>query len=142
MTARQETEDKLTRNIMSELNDPRVLFAAERTLLAWNRTSIALIGFGFIVERSSLLIAAITAQPVSTPGSGILTLLVGLGFMLLGIFAVLFSSLQYARILKTVRPADFPAGYSPKFGLLVNFLVGFLGAVLSVALYLRHVDFA
>ena len=25
---------------MSDLNDPRVLFAAERTLLAWNRTAL------------------------------------------------------------------------------------------------------
>ena len=34
---------------MSDLNDPRVFFAAERTLLAWSRTSLTLMGFGFIV---------------------------------------------------------------------------------------------
>jgi len=32
---------------MSELNDLRVLFAPERTLLAWNRTAISLMAFGF-----------------------------------------------------------------------------------------------
>jgi uncharacterized membrane protein YidH (DUF202 family) len=33
---------------MSDLNDPRVFFTAERTLLAWTRTGIALMGLGFL----------------------------------------------------------------------------------------------
>lgn len=37
---------------VSDLQDPRVLFAEEHTLLAWNRTSLALIAFGFLVERT------------------------------------------------------------------------------------------
>lgn len=32
-------------------DDPRVPLAAERTLLAWLRTGLALMGFGFVVAR-------------------------------------------------------------------------------------------
>lgn len=41
---------------MSDLNDPRVFFAAERTLLAWNRTGLTLMAFGFVLERFGLFL--------------------------------------------------------------------------------------
>ena len=41
---------------MAELDDPRVLFAAERTLLAWSRTVAGLMAFGFLVDRAGLLV--------------------------------------------------------------------------------------
>ena len=44
---------------MSVLDDPRVFFAAERTLLAWTRTSLTLMAFGFVVERFGLLQATL-----------------------------------------------------------------------------------
>src|SRR5205823_15078434 len=37
-------------------NDPRVFFAAERTLLAWVRTGLGLIGMGFVVARFGLFL--------------------------------------------------------------------------------------
>jgi len=116
---------------MSELNDPRVLFAAERTLLAWNRTSLALIGFGFLIEKSDVLIAGGTSTAHDDLAS-----LVGLGFILLGVVAVFFSSRQYMNILSSLKAAELPLGYSAKFGLLVNVVVGLLGMALAVTLYL------
>jgi len=41
--------------------DPRVYFAAERTFLAWMRTGLSLMGFGFVVARFGLFLRELTA---------------------------------------------------------------------------------
>jgi uncharacterized protein DUF202 len=43
-------------------NDPRVYFAAERTMLAWLRTGIAVMAFGFVVARFGLFLRLLHAQ--------------------------------------------------------------------------------
>lgn len=122
---------------MSDLKDPRVLFAAERTLLAWSRTSLALIAFGFVLERTGLLLRVIEHSQVR--GSLFApTFLLGLGFILLGAACALVSARQYAAVLRTLTPAEFPQGYSPRWGLAVNIIIALLGVALIVALYARH----
>ena len=46
--------------------DPRVFFAAERTLLAWVRTGLGVMALGFVVERFGLFLALVGLQ--SGPG--------------------------------------------------------------------------
>ncbi|MDX1597201.1 DUF202 domain-containing protein [uncultured Marinobacter sp.] len=119
---------------MSDLKDPRVLFAAERTLLAWNRTSLSFIAFGFLIERAGLLLHALAPDVVGAINS-VLTFWIGILFILLGAFAAIWSSRQFRALLRTLTPAEFPEGYGFRWGLTVNMIVAFLGTILVVSLF-------
>lgn len=119
---------------MSDLKDPRVLFAAERTLLAWNRTSLALIAFGFLVERAGLLMRVLAPEQ-SNSIEAITTFWIGLAFILLGVIAATYSSKQYSSVLKTLNTQEYPADYNAKWGMAINLLIAFLGVLLIAGLY-------
>ena len=49
-------------SMASMMGDPRVFFAAERTLLAWVRTGLTIMAFGFVVARFGLFLRLLAAQ--------------------------------------------------------------------------------
>jgi putative membrane protein len=115
---------------MSQLNDPRVFFAAERTLLAWNRTSLTLMAFGFVIERSGLLLHMLAPQP-GVPVIGRLSFWIGIGFIMLGAATAVTAIVQYRAVLRTLKPVEVPEGYRVTMGIYVNALVSLLGAALT-----------
>jgi putative membrane protein len=119
---------------MSDLNDPRVLFAAERTLLAWNRTSISLMAFGFLIERFGLFLEIAGRQEIKVFQRHI-SFVVGVAFIVLASYIALASILQHRRVLRTLRPIEIPAGYNTRLGMVTNVIVAVLGILLSIYLF-------
>ena len=124
---------------MSDLNDPRVFFAAERTLLAWTRTSLTLLAFGFMVERFGLFLMLLQMQKGTLPlDAGLergLSYWLGLAFMLLGSLGAAASVLQYRKVLRTLKPVEIPESYRVWLGALVNLAVALLGVALTLYLF-------
>jgi len=120
---------------MSDLKDPRVLFASERTLLAWNRTSISLMAFGFVVERFGLFLEIVRRDEIKVFQRHI-SFYVGISFILLAVFVAIYSLWQHKRILKTINPVEIPVGYNLYIGMATNAVIGLLGVALIVYLFL------
>jgi putative membrane protein len=116
---------------MSELNDPRVFFAAERTLLAWNRTSLALMAFGFVIERFGLFVTILLPQHAPPLQRG-LSFWTGLAFVLLGAWVAAYSTIQYRKVLKTLKPVEIPEDYRTNPGVITNLVVAALGIALTI----------
>ena len=92
-------------------NDPRVYFAAERTLLAWLRTGLALMGVGFAVARFGLFLRQMQASEVHGPvhSSGV-SVWLGVALVTLGVMVNLGAMARHVRLTRelmsgTWRPA-------------------------------------
>ena len=122
---------------MSDNNDPRTFFAAERTLLAWVRTSLALMGMGFVVARFALFLRLLAHQQVSTslgtPPHGPSDVL-GVGLIVLGALASLVAGWQHRRFQGGLSESQRPRGYWSAFAPL--FAYGVAGAGLVLATFL------
>jgi putative membrane protein len=120
--------------------DPRVFFAAERTLLAWVRSGLTVMALGFVVARFGLfleLISASSAAPAAGHQSHWLSSLLGIILVVVGagtILAALQNHRAYVRVLPAADVPTLPFPWLTTFMAGVVAVAGFLLAVyLAVA---------
>jgi len=113
--------------------------ANERTFLAWVRTAIAVMAFGFLIERFDLFLRYLAPQlaqrPVAPHGQAFANW-AGLAFIVLGVAMIVLAAVRFTRTAKDIETEAEVPGPGSRFDLALALLVGLLGA--SLFLYLIH----
>jgi putative membrane protein len=121
------------------LSDPRVFFAAERTLLAWVRTGLTIMAFGFVVARFGLFLRLLAVQSgaagaAESPLHSALSTVVGIALVLIGTGCMVLGAIQHRSYVATLPPADVPRSHDPRYPILLSVFLATLGFALAVYL--------
>ncbi|HAG80934.1 MAG TPA: hypothetical protein DCL61_07115 [Cyanobacteria bacterium UBA12227] len=95
---------------MSRIDRQREHQANERTFLAWLRTAIALIGFGFAIARFGLFLRqleATVANQTSPTSSFINSQTLGFGLLIVGILIIILSLWRYNQVFWQIERGDY-----------------------------------
>lgn len=82
-------------------SDLRIYFAAERTTLAWVRTGLAMMGFGFVVARFGLFLRELAVVRGMSPHQGRLSLWAGVALVGLGVLVNVYAAIRHARFTRS-----------------------------------------
>jgi putative membrane protein len=116
----------------SEINRASDHLANERTFLAWIRTSISIIVFGFVVAKFGITLREfLRVEGAAVRESGE-SLVIGVGFIAMGIFMTLAAWFRYQATMRRIEMGDFkPAG---TIVTVLTVLAAVFGIILAVYL--------
>lgn len=116
---------------MSLENDPRIYFSAERTLLAWLRTGLAVIGLGFVVARFGLFLRVLTGEhPAAAWHSG--STAIGVTLVVLGSLSIGVAAWKHVHFCRTLSATERPASYWIGTGVWFALALAVLGGLLAL----------
>jgi putative membrane protein len=91
--------------------DPRVFFAAERTLLAWVRTALTVMALGFVVARFGLFLTLVSASGAPSAASHQnhwLSSVLGIALVVVGAATILGAMQNHRSYVRSLSIADLP----------------------------------
>jgi putative membrane protein len=124
--------------VVPSQRDPRVYFAAERTFLAWIRTGLALMGFGFVVARFGLFLRELSLRNSGTPQLSTHTtgpsVWLGTALVIVGVIVNISAVMTHLREVRQLRSGEWIAGRISMTAVTLALLLSAAG--IGLAIYL------
>jgi putative membrane protein len=112
--------------------------AAERTMLAWIRTGLALMGFGFVVARFGLFLEQLHVVENAFSGNSYgWSLWFGTTLIVAGVIVNVFAGWHHMRLVKALDRGETSHSQSSLQAVAIAFFLGLVG--LAMAIYLVSV---
>ncbi len=117
----------------------RTFLAGQRTLLAWIRTALALMGFGFLVARFGLFLRQLVAvEQLPAKSSTGFSLWMGTALVLIGVAVNLCAAARHLEFLRNFSTSELGRPRRSVFELILALFLAALG--LAMAIYLVTVE--
>jgi putative membrane protein len=133
-------EKEVKTNLANELAKERNRAAYDRTLMAWIRTAISLIGFGFAIAKSY---EYVQMEEMETTGRFIdqihAPLWFGMSFILLGMLCILGGVIQYVKVVKQIRTGEFTYGEPRPLAKVIALILLIIGVFALIAIFQRRI---
>lgn len=128
------SEDVKKTSTTNELARERNRAAADRTLMAWIRTALAMIGFGFGVGKIYQALEKANPEGISDPLNS--AEIVGEALIALGVLGLLAAIVQHWRILKRIENEQYVYRPARALPLIVASLLLIIGVLAFVSILL------
>jgi putative membrane protein len=132
--------NEVKKNLTNELAKERNRAAYDRTLMAWVRTAISLIAFGFAIAKSY---EYIQMEEMESTGRFLdqihAPLWFGISFIVLGMICILGGVMQHVKLVEQIRSERFTYGEPRPLANVIALILLTIGIFALIAIFQRWI---
>jgi putative membrane protein len=133
-------ENEVKVNLTNELAKERNRAAYDRTLMAWIRTAISLIAFGFAIAKSYEYIEMDEMEKTGRFIDQIhAPLWFGMSFIVLGMVCILGGVIQHVKLVKQIQSGQFTYGEPRPLAKIIALILLIIGIFALITIFQRWI---
>ena len=133
-------ENEVKTNLANELAKERNRADYDRTLMAWIRTAISLIAFGFAIAKSYEYIQMDEMEKTGRFIDQIhAPLWFGMSFVVLGMVSILGGVIQYVQVVRQIQSGRFIYGEPRPLAKIVALILLLIGVFALITIFQRQI---